>query len=249
MKCNNCGGNYAARELRCPYCGTENATGKRWKQQREKAQQDYRTAETETFPVIRKKMANKVLNRVLLAEGGLFLLWLLGIFVVFLLSDFAGNISFNVNKNKFESHMSQLYEAEEYGELYSYMSDKNLIGQNYYEYSQMSLIYFDYSQFTEMRLQFFTQIQSDSLERHTVDRLLAEIRSVLDPHIPAYPDVTAENWEKLKPLQEDVLGFAYGMLGLTEEEIARMTEDIYLDHDIQEALIDTVMERRVRDES
>lgn len=34
MKCKNCGANYKTRELKCPYCNTENFIGKIWQAER-----------------------------------------------------------------------------------------------------------------------------------------------------------------------------------------------------------------------
>ena len=41
MKCKNCGAQYKTRELKCPYCNTENIIGKIWQSERSQAEMEY----------------------------------------------------------------------------------------------------------------------------------------------------------------------------------------------------------------
>lgn len=243
MKCKCCGVNYTARELRCPYCGNENPTGWLWKRQRDQAELDYKNA-AESLPKLRRKMANRVLNWVLIIETVLFILLFAGVALVFYVSDVSHQATAALNKAELNAEMSALYEQERFGELYALLQDYDLTGQDYYEYTQMSLLNFDYERFQQKRMAFFTETEVP--DTYTVSSLLDAMHDVLYPYIPAYPEMTASNAVYLQEQQADVTAFGKAILGLTDEELAMLAQK-YMTIDEEDALTAAVLERRCWD--
>lgn len=245
MKCKSCGGNYAARELNCPYCGNLNPTGHLWRRERRKAEQDYETAAGQ-LPQLRRKMANKIINRVLLIEAALFVLLIAGMALVFYIGDISMQANAGLKKSELQSEMAELYEQERFGELYALLNDYNLDGQEHYEYMQMGLLNFDYEQFQQDRMTFFGEISDDTPDSYTISSLLDSMHDVLYPYIPAYPDITGSNAAFLQEQQADVTAFAKAVLGMTDEEIALLSKE-YMTIDEEDALTAAILERRCWD--
>ena len=74
MKCENCGAEYGARELKCPYCGTKNLTGAQWQQEEEHAQQRMRQEKSWAIRKAPIYVVNRVANVILLVSLALFVL-------------------------------------------------------------------------------------------------------------------------------------------------------------------------------
>ncbi len=240
MKCVNCGANFSARDLYCPYCGTENLRGRRWQRQRAEAARDYHEARSEELPLLRRRLANKVLNRALLIEGVLFALLIVGVFLAFFLGDAADRLQTTLHRDRVETELAQLYEEGRYGELHLRLDETGLFGQEHYEYSQMALLHYDYEDFVLARMEFLTQREAP--EEYTMERLIGSMHEVLSPYIPAYPELTERNARQLEEYQREVTAFAAAMLGMEEAELARLRQD-YLTMDEEAALISAVLER------
>ena len=83
MKCKNCAANYKTRELKCPYCGTENLLGRIWQVERTQAELDYANEKKE----VKKKIfspytADRILNRCLVVIACLYIVSISVIFGV-----------------------------------------------------------------------------------------------------------------------------------------------------------------------
>lgn len=245
MKCKSCGGNYAARELSCPYCGNQNPIGWLWKQQRDRAERDYENA-AEQLPQLRRKMANKVLNRVLIIEIAICVLLFAGVALVFYIGDATHQATVALNKGKLQTELSDLYEQERFGEMYTLLMDNNLGGEDYYEYMQMGLLNFDYQQFQQDRMAFFDEMENEGPDTYTISDLLDSMHDVLYPYIPAYPEVTASNAVYLQEQQADVTAFGKAVLGMTDEELAVLAQE-YMTIDEEESLTAAILERRYWD--
>ena len=243
MKCKNCGANYRAKEEKCPYCGTANPRGLRWKQEKQTAEAEYARVSSEEVPLLRLRAANRVLNRVLIAEAALFALAFLGVVAAFFLTDAAHKAGNRLNETKIEAEIETLYASEQFGALYEMMDERDLFGQEHYEASQMVLLYSQYERFEESRLELFRAAEKNDVDEDDITWLIGRMNNVLNADIPAYPELTERNRAHVEEYRADVLAFAEAMLGMTEEERAVLQQD-YIPMDEEKTLVDAVLERR-----
>ena len=243
MKCKNCGANYRAKEEKCPYCGTANPRGLRWKQEKQAAEAEYARVSSEEAPLLRLRAANRVLNRVLIAEAALFALAFLGVIAAFFLTDAAHKAGNRLNETKIEAEIETLYASEQFGVLYEMMDKKDLFGQEHYEASQMVLLYSQYERFEEARLNLFRAAEENDVDENEITWLIGRMNDVLNADIPAYPELTEQNRAHVEEYRADVLAFAEAMLGMTEQERAVLQQD-YIPMDEENTLAAAVLERR-----
>lgn len=247
MKCKNCYGNYSSRELCCPYCGTDNPRGRLWKRRRDQADFDLKTAEEASKPIMRRYMANRALNRILLVEGALVLLFIISVVAVFFFSEKGLALSSRINQGSIISDLETMYAEERFSEMYYYLQEKDLFSNDtYYEYCQMALLHTDYTKFCTSRLRFFRESESGTLSEYTPERLVMDMHSVFNGYIPAYRDLTDRNraiWERYC---RDTEVFATAVLGFTEDEMALLRQD-YLLMEEETVLTDAIWEGRCWD--
>lgn len=243
MKCKNCGANYRAKEEKCPYCGTTNPRGLRWKQEKQEAEAEYARVSSEEAPLLRLRAANRVLNRVLIAEAALFALAFLGVVAAFFLTDAAHKAGNRLNETKIEAEIETLYASEQFGVLYEMMDERDLFGQEHYEASQMVLLYSQYERFEEARLNLFRAAEENDVDEDDITWLIGRMNDVLNADIPAYPKLTERNRAHVEEYRADVLAFAEAMLGMTKEERAVLQQD-YIPLDEEKTLAAAALERR-----
>lgn len=66
MKCENCGADYSAKELRCPFCGTVNKTGVAWNAEEEQAKSRVENTRKTVIQSAPMYVTNRVLNAILI---------------------------------------------------------------------------------------------------------------------------------------------------------------------------------------
>ncbi len=224
MKCKNCGANYSSAELRCPYCGTRNEKGLRWKLHREQAQTEYARTEAAVKEKLPLMVANRVAN-VLLAVcaavlAGSLLLGLVYFGVVDPLHRWA-------SRSSWETEMQTLFEAGELGRLNAFMDEHGLSGTEYYAYTQAAILNFDYENMMEARaslMQAYEQgEEQDAWDMYYyISRILNSASSILSLDIPAYPELAPENEALYGDYCREAEALCRGLLGLTEEEVAAL---------------------------
>lgn len=226
MKCKNCGANYKTRELKCPYCGTENIIGRIWLIERTEARQEYEDARESVKRGSRRYVLDKILNRILLVSVGLFFLCMILSLAVSGGYDMYRRIYRSAHTKEMEQAMEEYYLAEEYRKLYDYMSKYDLFEPEHYTYAQAALMGFDYDYYKTEALCFFSQSEEEKQEydyylryailySHDVWHMDSGIYSELDP----------KNVEMHETYKKDIMAFWKGMLGMTEEEIEFLTEE------------------------
>lgn len=247
MKCKNCCGNYSSRELQCPYCGTDNPHGRLWNRRRDRAEFDLQTAEESAKPVIRRYLANRALNRVLLIEAAVAVMFILFVIAVAFFSDNGTALSNHLNQGSHISKLETMYEEERFSEMYCYLQDNNMFDDDlYYEYCQMALLHQDYLYFCNSRLQFFRQTDDGELDAYLPETLVRDLHDVFSSDIPAYPDLTDRNRAVWEEYCRDAEVFATAVLGFTGEELALLKQD-YLLTDESAILAEAILEGRCWD--
>lgn len=246
MKCKNCGANYKTRELKCPYCGTENMVGRIWLMERDDVSREYE----ETKEKVRKKsrlyVADKVLNRILLILVLFSCCFFLLAAAAVGLGSLYGKIYRQVHREELQRTMEEYYQAGEYKELYDYMSKYQMFGQETYQYSQAAFMGFDYDNFKSNSLSFLSQDEEKKQEDHyLLEYTLRCAHRVWHLDMGMFSELDSGNEMILKENKIDVLAFFRGMLGMTEEEISILTDnEDFPDTEVLEELVEGIMERR-----
>lgn len=241
MKCKNCGANYSSRELFCPYCNTPNRVGQLREMQRERAQLDYDTAAEETVPQLRKKMCNRVFNRVLLIEAVLLVLYFAGVFLTFFVQDSWLQLKKKTHHAEMLTTMETMYAEQRFAELYFYMQENDLIGygnQEYRAYTEISFLDYDYRRFLEARMRFYQE--QDELQPYTVSNVLQAINGLL---FQRETDLTEQNAALYAEYVREASVFARSVLGLTDQQLQLLSQD-YLFVSDAEQLTSAILEGR-----
>lgn len=245
MKCKSCGADYKTRELKCPYCGTENLIGKIWLIERENARQEYEEAYRETVQKSRLYVFDKILNRIILVSAGLLLVCALLAALVSVGFDVYRGIYKKENAEKIEETIEAYYDAGEYWKLYSYMSDHDVLDGDHYQYAQAAFMGFDYEFYKNAVLRFLSMSEEEKQEDdYFLESAIKYSHQVYSMDIGLYSELDPQNEEIYRKNQEEVMAFWRGTLGMTEEEAAFLSglEHAYFS-DIQE-LVESVRARR-----
>lgn len=224
MKCKNCGAHYSSAELRCPYCGTRNEKGFRWKRHREKAQTEYARTEAAVKEKLPLMVANRVANVLLVVCAVVLVGSLLASLIYF---GAVVPIYRRVNKSNWEAQMQAFYEAGELGQLSEFMNERELSGTEYYAYTQATLLNFDYENMMKARavlMQGYEQGQEqDAWELYyCASGILNAASSILSLDMPAYPELAPENAALYAEYCREAEALCRGLLGLTQEEVAAL---------------------------
>lgn len=228
MKCKNCGANFSARELNCPYCGTPNPKGKRWADQMDRAEREYRAAREQVTKELPLQVAYRVAGRVRTILAAVLGLIVLAVVLWALISDYGGRLRNKAQREQLETQMAELYSQERFGELYRLMGNRELFGGDYYAYSQMCLIHRDYSEFCQGRMELLQGSVREEYLDSAIEQLLSQAARLLALDISAYPDLAPENQAVYDRYCLDVTTFLRAMLGMTEEEVLSLSGQGYV---------------------
>ena len=228
MKCKNCGADFPAKELRCPYCGTPNPKGRLWADRRERAEQKYEATRQQVERELPLSVAYRVAGRIRGILALILVVIFLGVCLWALVTAYGGKLRNKLQREKLETQMAELYEQERFGELRALMWDRELSGQDYYAYTQMCLIHYHYEEFTQRRMELFQGEKREERESDCVERILSEASEILALDMAAYPDLAPENEEVYNRYCLDITTFLRAMLGMTEEEVLSLSGQGYV---------------------
>lgn len=224
MKCKNCGANYKTRELKCPYCNTENLIGKIWQTERTQAELDYEAEKKKLGKILRSSyMEDRLLTRAILILIGLYIASFLVVALIVVLSGPIEDLIFAMNKEEIEAQMEEYFNAGEYEKLDAYMEDNYVEPQDYYAYTQATLLTSYYNSYMNHRLSFELLSKEEQLEDN-YHLIYALKESVTAYHCGSgmYRDVDAKNVQLLKNMQKEIRAYWISELLLTEEEIQEL---------------------------
>lgn len=245
MKCKNCGANYRTKELKCPYCGTENVIGRIWLIERDTVRQEYEEAYEETVKRSRLYVFDKILNRIILVSLGL-------VPVCVLLAALAlggyrvyREIYKKVHAEEISRTVEEYYEAGQYWELYQYMNDCDVLGSQYDPYGQAAFMGFDYEFYKNTALYFLSLSEEEKQEdEYFLDAAICFSHDVYSLNGGLYDELSPQNRELYRQNQEDVMAFWRGTLGMTEEEAAFLAERKQVESSDIRELVEAVRARR-----
>ncbi len=246
MKCKNCGADYRTRELKCPYCGTENAIGKIWLIERQEADRELEQAKRSGGMGRFLYVADKVMNRILLISVILFLLLAAAAMILS-----AGESAYKswykkTHIKEMEQTMQELYESRKFEELYDYMDDHDLFSKEYYAYSQSCFINYDYQCFKTYMLMFLSLSEEDQKKwPYLLENALKYSVDVYSIDAGLYSEETPVNQELYRQFRLEIMSFWKGMLGMSEEEIKLILDETFRFYGPEkDKLMETLMERR-----
>lgn len=229
MKCKNCGGEYKTKELKCPYCATENLLGKLWSIQRSEAEITYekerkRVGKYLTSPY----MLNRLVSRGLVILVSLFLLVFVGAFLFFYGEEVYKNLSYKWNKEKIEAQMQVYYENGDWELLDDYMEEHVIDRTQYYTYMQAVVLHDNYQRYLEYRLKYNDLSETKKLEDdYYLESAIEYSARVYNLDCGIYDELDEKNRSLYETYQREILAYWIGELALTEEEIELVIEGRY----------------------
>lgn len=244
MKCINCGADYNVDEPCCPYCLTPNTYGQELKEEKNDAIHKYNEIKKNQLPDIKRQIANKILNRILVTEALLIGLIFFGSILIVVLSSVSSTFSVNFNKSNIKEQLSESYEEENFSKLYSILSKKELFGDAEFSgYAHMAFLYYDYNSFREERASFYNASKDEYYDVHDIRHLLSCINRVMTPtHYSTKTDLDEKNAEYSLKYSKEAYAFAAGSLKLTEEEIELLSTK-HISTEALDNLADSIYER------
>ena len=240
MKCKNCGANFPLKELNCPYCGATNIKGWVQKRDKERAEAEYESASKVTAVILRKRMANCLLNRTFAAEVIVGILLAVGIVVTFYLQDVFINMKHKYKADELQVRMEELYSQESFSELYDFIQKNHFYNDENRKYTQAARLYFEYNDFEQARMNYYSK--KDELKEYEAESLVWNIHKVLDLNNAGYEKLTEENRAICDRYTRDAEVFATVVLGFDENQMQLLKQD-HLKYEEQKQLAEDLLQR------
>lgn len=226
MKCKSCGAEYKLRDPECPYCGRENKLGKYWSWQENTAQRNYEGTKKEVLTSGLLYVVNKMLNA---AIGVMLVLMLLALVISFIAYYVEEGIQKVKKSSVSEEQMKSLYVAEDYEQLYHYMSDYDVLQEEGYNvYAQAGFMYKVWEDFAESRMDFHEAELEDIEYRPKYGLVYDCMDSASKIYFKKWSvnhrGVAAENQAYYDWMCREADAFLIGELGMTYEEAMSLRE-------------------------
>jgi len=230
MKCPNCGGEVSVNDVKCPYCQTPNQEGILFQNEVHKRKRFNEYLRRKVIEQMRMPLIQRCMNL-----GILFLILLLVFQMIMSLGIylFAEEAVFTgiFKPDDYEEQMAALYEEGSYGELNAFMDRCRLENTDYPVYTQMCILDYDYQRFLEHVMCCMQDMEQNRIpDDYHLEYAFRQAAELLDPYIPAYPDIYPENQEALEAYQKEALICLTGMFRLSQEEVLTLApseEDPY----------------------
>lgn len=219
MKCPNCGGEVSVNDIKCPYCQTPNPEGIHFQEEVHKRKHFNQYLRQKLTEQMRVPLLQRCIN---LSIFFLFLLLIVQLAIslgIYLIAE--GNILGGLSKPEdYEEQMTKLYEDGSYGELNAFMDQYHLENSDYPVYTQMCLLEYDYQNFLEHIMSCMEAMEQGRMpDDHHLEYAIREAENLLNPDIPAYPDIYPENQAALDTYQREATIYLAGIFHLTTDEI------------------------------
>ena len=235
MKCVNCGAQIGLDVEKCPYCGTINPIATKRRENIEKLEADNKKLEKNVLETTKEERWYRIHKRVNIVLAGLIVL----LFVVAFVTSLIKVVPYS---KKELATIQDYYNAEDYENLYYYMSDLNLFGQEgLYEYGQMALLWHNYR---DTQLEFMyaydEYVETGKYSKWRLEHCVETGYDVLTCYVSrAYDEVSEENAKRNEQFEEEIYMLFTGILEIPEEELSDLPVD---DWDRQKELSKYVLE-------
>ena len=243
MKCENCGAEYRAKELKCPYCGTVNHTGMNWKaeEDREKSRAEQeKTAALKRTPLF---VVNRVANTILVLS----LVLLVVFFIVSAIGIKVEEVTTDQKRRKADfARAKEYYDAEDFVALDHYLTEYDLYYTEDERYDMMceaALFHQERLDFEERWMEYEdkrqdTEYLADNFEYGPVQYMLEKCQDILQEDSYQYQMEFEENQKYVEELQQQATLFLVSEFHYTEEDIKRLLETESYDEGFQEIVRD-----------
>ncbi|MDD6194684.1 MAG: hypothetical protein PUB19_07280 [Lachnospiraceae bacterium] len=244
MKCENCGAEYGAREIRCPYCGTQNHTGIQWKQEEEQAEE--RVEKEKAFAIKRAPIyvVNRVANTILLVSLILLVLSFVVMAICFKVEEVSDK---HKQKSAVYDEAEQLYKSEDFVALDDYLEEHDLYFADDDRYDVMceaAKLYERKLDFQEYWMRY--DESKEDLENLTeasiyspVSRMLEACSDILREDSYRWYEVDfAENQKYLEEIRQMATVFLVSEFDYTAEDIERLTQMRSYDEEFEDIVRD-----------
>ena len=251
MKCKNCNGQYKTRELKCPYCGTENLIGRLWLIERNEIEQQYEDAKEEIKRKTVPYVMDRVLNRILIVFSLVFVLVNILIILINVGYFAVMELNLNINKEKHVQQMEAYFGDENYTDLYLYMKKNNLFQEDHYVYAQAAMLHSSFQKFLISKQEMIQMLEEKEYDEndyweYDIESILKEANDLFLLKNCFHRQKISENEELYEICTQDAIAFLMGSLELTEEEVQLVMEEDFSFNGKKEELAETIIERKVK---
>ena len=248
MKCENCGADYKASALICPYCGTKNSTGQEWMNEEQRA----RKQKDQTKSFVTASMPLYIINRILNTIIGVAVVLFVILFVVLGIWYF---IEEQMDQHSFKTasleEAEAIYQSKDYVKLYDYLTEHNV-----WYYDEFD----EYEKYRDMatlstgleRIQgdiiWYYDSSVEEIETHfsygAVRNVFENCQKFLSHSVYYYECECEENQPIVEEYEDMVRAFLMGELFLTEEEVKEISEVSYMTSEEQDEWLRRIYDRK-----
>ncbi len=220
MKCENCGADYLADLQFCPFCHTVNPE---WFTRQAK-EQELEHKKEQTVRKVRRQFAtiwrDSLCSRFLTGAIMLFVGLIAAVFIAAFIMEGSGSLSRKIHIDKYERQMEEYYQAGEYGQLYAYMSDKELTGTDYYAYTQAGLMYSYMQNYRISAYELLDDMKDDGHIRSDSDIWsVMHYASQVIKRSGVYEKIDTRNQALFDEYSDEIRTYVRTYLKLTDEEL------------------------------
>lgn len=223
MKCNHCGANFKTTDLKCPYCGSFNVVAEELNQEKKWYEKIFFNAKEEFRQRGIWITLDKIVNRVLLIIGVLFIVILFVIWLLIMIEGEVSESSYRISQEKHMETMEEYHDADEWYELYQYMNENNIPGEDFYTYQQAGLLANSYKEYMIHKMCFLDMSEQEKLEDDFyLEYALKNSYKVYTVDMGNYDELDPRNAEHFESYQNEIVCFWKYTLGLTDAEIEEL---------------------------
>lgn len=247
MKCGNCGADFSAKELQCPFCGTVNPTGVKWTE--EEAHAGVQVERTRKM-VIRSAplyVANRVVNRILAVFLVLAILLFAGIFLSFWIEE---KVAAHRQSTAVFAEAVALREAGDYQGLKEYLDAHEVDGSKGSPYGvffeavylneEIDDFWADWMRYSQYDQAYFEEYW----EYSAAESMLEKCAQILQGDSYRYRADYEENEDLMEELQHFSRLFLVSEFGYDEADIQRLTETPTYEDAFEDVIVREAYERK-----
>lgn len=226
MQCKNCGANYKTRELMCPYCSTENIIGKIWKAKRTEAELEYERERKALGKKYSVYVIDRVLNRAIIISILLFILLIVGVFVVSFVQETYRGYRNEAKQDEIIDKLEEFYEAGRFGEMDDYLYEEGIEGDAYYPYLQITSINYRYESYLNCKYTFLDMTYEEQMEDdYYLEYAIKNSIDVYTMEFGVFSELDPRNEEVYASYKKEIESFWKCIVGFTDEDIAYITDE------------------------
>lgn len=247
MKCENCGADFSAKELQCPFCGTVNPTGVKWTEEEAQARNQVEHTRKMVIRSAPLYVANRVVNRILAVFLVLAILLFAGTFVAFWIEE---KVTEHRQSTAVFSEAEALRQAGDYQGLKEYLDFHDADGSNGSPYAVFYEAVYLHEEIDDFMAEWMRYSQYDQAyfeeywEYGAAENMLERCAQILQGDYYRFRADYAENAELMEELQHLCKLFLISEFGYDEADIQRLMETSSYDDAFADVIVREAYERK-----